>query len=1036
MSSRSGSGGAVGADDVTEALQESYHYLVLAVLMGFMLGVRLIPLDRFTGQESIQLQAVDSYYHWRTTEWTVQNYPFTMPYDIFTGYPTGTYVGQFGTLFDQMIATVALIIGLGNPSESDILLAALIGVPIIAMLIAIPVYKIGERLGGRLAGLVGVAILALAPGQFLTRSTAGMFQHHAAEALFMAITVFAMMVAIRVAEREKPVYELLVDRDWDALRRPALYSAAAGLSMALYVWVWPPAVVLIGILGVFFVVAITIDHVRGVPPEPIAFVGAVSLGVAGLLTLLLMEDPTGTSVTDFSLLQPLVALMVAAGCIFLAGLSRLWYLRDLREITYPGGVAASIAVGLLFLALVLPDLYGTLIGNLTGRLIPIDPSVTGLTVSEARPPPDPAMFMFEEFGFAFYTMILGLVVMAGAPFVGQRYRTEHTLIIVWSLFLISMGLTQIRFNYYLVLAVAVVNAYLVGIALQWFDLTTFASIKSIKGYQVLSLLLVVVILFVPLMPPVAAVSAMDVSQNAWPSSDGQTWEEANLFLYENTPKPGDWGDHSNSDQIDYFGTYDNPGSDGYDYPPGTYGVMTWWDYGHLITTQAERIPHANPFQQNARSAANFLLADSEETANMVLDAIAATGDGVSTNDPEELEAILADYDGESTHDIRYVMVEDQMVGGKFWAKTQWTGDGTAMYQEADFFELGETGQNETLPTVNDNYWNTFLVQLYRNDGQGLEHYRLVHETEQVSLVGGIAMGDSLMPADSLRLQGTWADFAELDGQLGQAARQNLAVQLGPGILAWDAGIYPSVKTFERVEGATLTGTVEDPNQTVLIQLNLRTNADREFTYVTYTEPDEDGNWEITVPYATSNDLGPEDGYTDSAVEALGPYHVMATDNPGLVNIGFALPDHEAHVNVSEEAIYQGLEFAVELEEVDQPARFEVESMDAPDVVNASETFDVTATINNTGDLAGEGEIELYEGDELIANETIELEGGETTTVTFDHAIDEDGEYVLSIVTPHDSATHDIVVGDVEVENGENDNDGEETDAKPAAVRVR
>jgi len=30
---------------------------------------------------------------------------------------------------------------------------------------------------------------------------------------------------------------------------------------------------------------------------------------------------------------------------------------------------------------------------------------------------------------------------------------------------------------------------------------------------------------------------------------------------------------------------------------GEYGVLSWWDYGHWITTIGERIPNANPFQQ-------------------------------------------------------------------------------------------------------------------------------------------------------------------------------------------------------------------------------------------------------------------------------------------------------------------------------------------------------------------------------------------------------------------------------------------------------
>ncbi len=96
-----------------------------------------------------------------------------------------------------------------------------------AALVAIPVFFIGRRLGGALGGVVSV-LLALAPGTFLARTTAGQLQHHVAEVLFMAIAILAMMVALRVAEREQPIYELLADGDWEALRTPAIYSALAG----------------------------------------------------------------------------------------------------------------------------------------------------------------------------------------------------------------------------------------------------------------------------------------------------------------------------------------------------------------------------------------------------------------------------------------------------------------------------------------------------------------------------------------------------------------------------------------------------------------------------------------------------------------------------------------------------------------------------------------------------------------------------------------------------------------------------------------
>ena len=39
-----------------------------------------------------------------------------------------------------------------------------------------------------------------------------------------------------------------------------------------------------------------------------------------------------------------------------------------------------------------------------------------------------------------------------------------------------------------------------------------------------------------------------------------------------------------------------PNGEMFQYPDSAYGVMSWWDYGHVITYFAHPIPHANPFQ--------------------------------------------------------------------------------------------------------------------------------------------------------------------------------------------------------------------------------------------------------------------------------------------------------------------------------------------------------------------------------------------------------------------------------------------------------
>ena len=61
------------------------------------------------------------------------------------------------------------------------------------------------------------------------------------------------------------------------------------------------------------------------------------------------------------------------------------------------------------------------------------------------------------------------------------------------------------------------------------------------------------------------------------------WRESLEWMGNNTPETG----------VNYTTIY-NPET--FQYPPEAYGVMSWWDYGHMITYIAKRIPNANPFQ--------------------------------------------------------------------------------------------------------------------------------------------------------------------------------------------------------------------------------------------------------------------------------------------------------------------------------------------------------------------------------------------------------------------------------------------------------
>ncbi len=912
-------------DGATPSLLETwdrwYHLPAIGAVLVFMFWTRFQGYDRFVREDGgIWLSAIDSWYHWRTTVWTVENYPRTILVDPWTSFPDGHLPGQFGTLFDQIVATVAMVIGLGSPSTTDILLAVLITVPAMAALVALPTFYIGRRLGGTGGGLVSILLLALAPGTFLFRTTAGQHQHHVAEVLFMSLAVLAMMVAVRTAEVDRPIYELVVAREWEPLKRPAIYSALAGFATLLYILSWPPGVVLVGVFGLFFVIQLTVDFLNGRSPDHLAFVAAVSMPVVSLGTALYVQEP-GFSATGFDYFQPTFPLLVAAGAVFMAWLARLWEGRDVDPRGYPAAIAGSIVVAFVGLAVVLPDVYSTLVGNLTGRMIPIGHSPGALTVAEVQPPEDYTDHVFGEFGMAFYTMLAGLALLLVRPWLGREYRGEYTLIAVWTVVLISMSMTQSRFAYYLVVAVAVLNAAFVAEVSRLFDLDFRGGIDAIRGietYQAIVLLLVVALLFAPLLPPMAG------ANTAWergdavaqPSSDAQVWEGANDWMSEHTPEPGDWGGAGNADQLDYFGTYEFEEDERFAYPEGSYGVISWWDYGHLINVQGERMAHSNPFQSNVRSSSAFLLADTEERAELTLDAVAA-GESPRYDSIEELEAMAEGADASDPH-VRYVMIDYAMAGGKFPAITAWTGPDYDHYVTPADHEAGEPIEGEQLLEGDLPYDETMLSKLYFDDADGLEHYRLVHENAEPGTVtyasyAQLDENGEVVHVDELGQPTTPADpdaepVIVANDQLSPVEIQQLEQR--EDVVVFDVRQAAAVKSYERVAGATLEiddDRVED-GLTAVAAVELETDDGRTFNY-TQQATVEDGTAELTVPYPTDDELGVEDGYTDSSVVATGEFEVVVGE-PTAVGLE---QEFRADVDVPERTVVDGETVPVDLE---------------------------------------------------------------------------------------------------------------------------
>jgi dolichyl-diphosphooligosaccharide--protein glycosyltransferase len=518
----------------------------------------------------------------------------------------------------------------------------------------------------------------------------------------------------------------------------------------------------------------------------------------------------------------------------------------------------------------------------------------------------------------------GLVLALGRQLAANDPPAEGLLVAIWFLFMIAATFTQSRFGYYLAVPVAAMAAVGIGSVMRFVG--RVEDITKVEPYQVMTVVSVIIIVLAPMFIGAGAsvgVQAMDTADRSQSPGAGIVgWSDSLDWMENNTAVEGQYA-NPDGEPIEYYGTYAR--TDDYDYPEGSYGVMSWWDYGHWITTEAERIPVANPFQQQAQLAAEFLTAQTENESAEVLEE-------VSEDDAE----------------TRYVMVDWKMaetetqIGGKYFAPIRFNPNTT----RSEFYtrvlspdSLRESGlaQGTEIIRQKQAYYNSTMVRLYRYhgssmepqpwvldwqgaeqqlgngdtyvrpsaDGQTIKRFRSMQQAENyvendsTSQIGGFGPYPSeRVPAlEHYRLVHA-SQFSGLQGRQRQVFTRDANTilpalsQLGLPQNATQQQLsnaarnvlYPTtpswVKTFERVPGATIDGSGGPANASFQLRVELNPSNGRNFTYTQRVNTDENGEFTATVPYATTgyDALGPDDGYTNTSVRATGPYE-FGFDSP-------------------------------------------------------------------------------------------------------------------------------------------------------------
>jgi len=833
---------------------------ILYVIFGISLIIRaVLPYDRVFGGEMVMFGSDDPVYHIRLIENMLfgNHFPHRIYFDPYSLFPHGTHI-HFAPLYDQLPAFFTWLIGLGAPTHRLMETVAAYYPAVLGALVVFPVYFIGKEIYNKEVGLLSAFLIAILPG-FLFRSILGATDHHVGEVLFSTIAMMFLVMALKRAKASGITFDHIARRDWSSLRTPLFYIFLAGFSFGLYVLTWIGCLLFAFIIFVAFLAQYLIEHLRGNSTDYLCVVG-----VPLFLIPLLMIAPFWGHPGMYDVRHVASLLIGALAFSLLSAISVIMARKRTAPYAYPIALLGMGIAILAFLSALFPSLYTSLMGAFGAVKYSIGMQVIG----EMHPMTlDAALRNFSTCFYislaAFAFVIYGII---------KKWRPEETLLLVWSFINLlilgvifdMMGMSPIpigqnRFVYYYAVNVALLcglfAVQVTKISFAFFSETEKVKegekkIKGKKGKQkkeerqrqkveskkkeviekgitkikeyatlnrIIVLFIVIFIVFYPSPLNITDSFPANMPDNfersyyiakGGPSVFPADWYESLLWMRNNTPDPG----------VDYYALYEEPPynettnkREEYKYPDSAYGVMSWWDYGHVITLYAHRIPNSNPFQggiggRNENSsirpgACTFFVSQDEEEANWILDELGT-------------RYVISDFMMADAFNAYY---------NKFGAITTWAGDTGGYYVQMEI-----EGEPRIVPSAK--YYSTMEARLHLFDGTGvalseefylepLRHYRLIHES----------------PSTIISFGGQEIKF---------------------------------VKTFEYVKGARIEGTA--PNGSfVEVSTNITTNRGREFVYS--ARKISNGSYEFVVPYSTE---GPVDGGTNFDVFAS-PYKIRA-----------------------------------------------------------------------------------------------------------------------------------------------------------------
>jgi dolichyl-diphosphooligosaccharide--protein glycosyltransferase len=164
------------------------------------------------------------------------------------------------------------------------------------------------------------------------------------------------------------------------------------------------------------------------------------------------------------------------------------------------------------------------------------------------------------------------------------------------------------------------------------------------------------------------------------------WMSSLSWMRENTPDP-----FVGNPNFYYERHKPLPPGKRFNFPETAYGVLAWWDYGYWISRIARRIPNVNPGQCPVaqHNVASFFMSTDEDSAREII---------------QELGS-------------RYIIVNHDIVTGKFWAIALWAGREPTEF--SNIYHLPQEGKLVPVMLFYPEYYCSLVVRLFNFGGEAV-----------------------------------------------------------------------------------------------------------------------------------------------------------------------------------------------------------------------------------------------------------------------------------------------------------------------------